>query len=219
MLVSKCLRPVFLFLSLTILFPLFSLRADNTPQTIPFTQDWSDGSLITATDDWSGVAGITGYRGDGLTASTGTDPQTITADETTVDVNANRSDPNTYATGGVTEFDGITDPVVALQGSGTADAPFLLITIDTTGKSNIRVQYNVRDIDGGGDDTNQQVALQYRVGTSGSFTNLAGGYIADATTGPNLATLVTPVKCDPAGGRGQPVGGSDPRHHHQRCRQ
>ena len=29
-----------------------------------FTQNWSDADLIIASDDWSGVASITGYRGD-----------------------------------------------------------------------------------------------------------------------------------------------------------
>jgi hypothetical protein len=35
-------------------------------------------------------------------------------------------------------------------------------------------------------------ALQYRVGSSGAWTNVPAGYVADATTGPDLATLVTP---------------------------
>ena len=39
----------------------------------------------------------------------------------------------------------------------------------------------------------QQVALQYRVGSVGNFTNVPAGYVADATTGPSLATLVTPI--------------------------
>ena len=39
----------------------------------------------------------------------------------------------------------------------------------------------------------QPVALHFRVGTSGTFTNVPTAYVADATTGPSLATLVTPV--------------------------
>ncbi len=168
--------------------------ADNTAQTLPFSQNWSNTGLITTNDDWSGVAGIIGYRGDGLVASTNVDPQTVLADgsATPVDVNANQANPNTFTTGGVTEFE-ITDPVVALQGSGTADAPHIVIYLNTTGQSDINISYNVRDIDGAADNAVQQVALQYRVGNSGSFTNVPAGYIADATTGPSLATLVTPV--------------------------
>ncbi|MBS4065986.1 MAG: hypothetical protein KGZ74_15610, partial [Chitinophagaceae bacterium] len=42
-----------------------------------FTQNWADKGLITTNDVWTGVPSIIGYRGDNLTASTGTDPQTI----------------------------------------------------------------------------------------------------------------------------------------------
>ncbi len=166
---------------------------DNTYQTLPFTQNWSNTGLITTNDDWSGVPGIIGYRGDGL-GSTNTNPQTILVDGTAtpIDVNANQTNPNTFATGGVTEFH-ITDAVVALSGSGTADAPFILISLNTSGYRNVRIQYNLRDIDGSTDDAAQQVALHYRVGSTGNFTNLPAGYVADATTGPSLATLVTPI--------------------------
>ena len=166
---------------------------DNTAQTLPFSQNWTNTSLITLDDNWSSVPGITGYSGDDLTTATGVDPQTLVAEGTSpIDVVANQTNPNTFTSGGVAEFE-ITDPVVALQGSGTADAPFILISIITTGKENIRVQYDLRDIDGSGDNAIQPVALQYRVGTSGDFTNVPAGFVADASTGPNLATLITPV--------------------------
>ena len=76
--------------------------ADLSPQPLPFGQDWTDTGLISVDDDWSGVPGVTGYRGDDLTTATGTDPQTITADGsgTPVDVIANQTSPNTLATGG-----------------------------------------------------------------------------------------------------------------------
>ncbi len=166
---------------------------DTTYQTLPFAQNWTNTSLITTSDDWSGVTGITGYRGDNLTSATGVDPQTVLADDTApvVDVNANRTDPDTFTTGGVTEFE-LTDPAVALAGSGTADAPYLLIYLNTTGYQNIVVSYLLRDLDGSADDATQQVALHYRVGTSGSFTNVPGAYVADATE-PNTASLETPV--------------------------
>ncbi|MCE7926845.1 MAG: hypothetical protein DYG98_27735, partial [Haliscomenobacteraceae bacterium CHB4] len=145
-------------------------------------------------DNWSGVPGIIGFRGDGITGATGADPQTLLADDNpgVVDVIANQTNPNTNNTGGVAEFQ-IADAVVALQGSGTADAPYLLIAMNASCLSNITVSYNVRDIDGSADNAVQQVALHYRVGNSGSYTNVPAAYIADATTGPNLATLVTPV--------------------------
>jgi len=176
------------------------VRADGTAQTLPFTQAWTSTGLITANDNWSGVAGIIGYRGDGLTVSSGVDPQTIVLpgiDGTdspagVVDVNANQANPNTFTTGGVAEF-AIADPVVALAGSGTADAPFLLLNLDTLGQTSIQVSYNLRDIDGSADNSVQPVALQYRIGNSGNFTNIPAAFVADASTGPSLATLVTPV--------------------------
>jgi uncharacterized repeat protein (TIGR01451 family) len=168
-------------------------RADTTYQTLPFTQGWSNTGLITTNDDWSGVPGITGYRGDGLTGGTGTDPQTVLTEGTpVVDVNANQTNPVSFTTGGVTEFE-LTDPVVALSGSGTAAAPSIVLYLNTTGQSGITISYNLRDIDGSTDNAVQPVALQYRVGASGNFTNVPEGFVADATTGPSLATLVTPV--------------------------
>ncbi len=66
--------------------------ANNTYQTLPFSQNWSNIGLITANDDWSGVPGIIGYLGDGLTGGSGVDPQTVLADGTgTVDVIANQT--------------------------------------------------------------------------------------------------------------------------------
>lgn len=169
-----------------------SAFADNVPQTLPFNQNWTTTTLITADDDWANVPGIIGFRGDGLAGSTAANPQTITAESTVVDVNANQTNPNTFVTGGVAEFH-ISDPVVALQGSGTARAPYLLIHLNTSGKSNVVVSYKLRDIDGSTDNAVQPVALQYRVGSSGPFVNIASAFIADASTGPSLATAVTNV--------------------------
>jgi hypothetical protein len=168
---------------------------DATPQVLPFAQDWSNTNFITMDNDWSGVPGILGNRGDGLTLANDVDPQTIAADGSTspIVVIANQSNPDTLTTGGVAEFDGIADPVVALQGSGTAAAPFLLLHLNTLSSAGIRVQYDLRDVDGSADNAAQQVALQYRIGSTGNFTNVPAGYVADASSGPNLAVLVTHV--------------------------
>jgi predicted extracellular nuclease len=158
-----------------------------------FTQDWTDAGLITTDDNWNGVPSIIGYRGDDITSLTGIDPRTLLTEGTIViDVNANQTNPNTFATGGVAEF-AIANPVVALTGSGTADAPYLLIHLNTLASSNINVSFNLRDIDGSTDNAIQPIAVQYRVGSSGDFTNIPTGYVADASSGPSLATLITPV--------------------------
>lgn len=185
-----------------------SVYADSTPQSLPYSQNWSSTGLITTDDNWAGVPGVVGFRGDDLTVVTATDPQTILADGsgTPVDVIANQANPNTQATGGVGEFDGIANPTVAIQGSGTADAPHIVINVNTTGLSGIVVGYILRDIDGSADNAVQPVAIQFRVGSTGNYTNIPAGFVADATTGPSLATLVTPVSVTlPAAANNQPL--------------
>lgn len=185
---------------------IFAAYADNTPQTLPYAQSWTDTALIATNDNWSGIPGVVGYRGDNITGGTGVDPQTLLGEGTVViNVIANQTNPNTLATGGVAEFH-LADPVVALNGSGTADAPYLLINLNTTSQNGISVAYNVRDLDGSIDNAVQAVALQYRIGNSGNFINVPAGFVADATTGPSLATLVTPVSALlPAAADNQPL--------------
>ncbi len=104
-------------------------HADNAAQSLPFAQDWSNTSLITTDDDWSGVPGIIGYLGDDPSSTaTGIDPQTILVERmTNPDVIANQTSTS-ISNGGVAEFH-LDDPVIALQGSNTADSPFILINL------------------------------------------------------------------------------------------
>lgn len=164
--------------------------ADATYQALPFSQDWTNTGLITTNDDWSGVPGILGYLGDtpALTV-TGRVPCSIVGDSTTaVDVIANQT-LTSITNGGVAEFE-ITDPTIALQGSGTADFPNIQLHLDTRCYNDITVSGNLRDLDGTADNAIQGIAVQYRVGTTGPWTNLQ--CFADVTTGPSLATAVTP---------------------------
>lgn len=163
----------------------------------PYIQTWADTVSINANDNWDNFIAINGYRGDDLTTGTGTNPQTVLADGagTPLDVIANQNNPNALADGGVAEFDGIANPTIALQGSGTADAPHLVIALNRASCPDtkfISISYKVRDIDGSADNAVQQVALHYRVGTTGNYTNLPDAFVADATN-PNTATKVTSV--------------------------
>jgi len=166
------------------------VSATNAPQALPFSQNWTDTGLITVDDNWTGVPGIVGYRGDDLTTVTATDPRTILADgsATPIDVIANQTNPDTLVTGGVAEFH-IANPVVGLNGSGTADAPHIVVYLNTTGQSGIHFACNIRDLDASVDDAIQQVDFQYRVGGTGSYTSIAGGYIADATVAGSATTV------------------------------
>ncbi|HXH69268.1 MAG TPA: hypothetical protein VNI60_02865, partial [Pyrinomonadaceae bacterium] len=56
------------------------VQANNTPQTLPFSQNWTNTGLITTNDDWSAVPGIVGFLGNYDAASPAdVDPRTLLA--------------------------------------------------------------------------------------------------------------------------------------------
>jgi Ca2+-binding RTX toxin-like protein len=153
--------------------------ATSTPQPLPYEQRWTNTSQISVDDDWSSVPGVIGYRGDAVTSST---PLTATLGDvnTVVDVDAQStvvSSSGASSTGGVAELE-LADPVVAFQGSGTADYPNLVFHLDTTGVANVVFSARLRDVDHFS-SANQEIAIQYRVGATGDYTNLY--YLVDAT--------------------------------------
>jgi uncharacterized protein len=170
-------------------------RADDKPLKPPVVEDWSDGARLTKDNDWSAVPGFMGYRGDKLASKPGMSPQTIVAVgmATPISLLAHQKNPNTLRTGGVAEFDMLANPTIALKGSATASAPFLLVNLDTRGKHNITIGYKLRDLDGSSNNSEQAVALQYRIHADAPFTDIASAFVPDATTGPGQATLVTPI--------------------------
>lgn len=179
----------------------------NTPQTLPFTQNWSSATMITTDDDWSGVPGIIGYQGTDLFTTIGGDLSTLTADGagTAVDVFANQTNPDTFISGGVAEFDTIANPVVALQGSATADVPHIVIHLNTTGTTAINFACNLRDIDNAVDNSAQQINIQYRVGGTGDYTNVPNGYFPDASVGPSQTGSTAVSLPIPAAANNQPL--------------
>lgn len=162
-----------------------------------FSQDWSDVNQITADVDWSGVPSIVGNT-DNLSGEVAdVDPQTIVdpvaSGYFTVIANQTSTD---IGFGGVAEFDGLANPVVAIQGRDTHDAPNLVLHFDSTGRENVTLSYKLRDVDTSGNrDAVQQVALQYRIGDTGQFTNVPAGYVADASAAgtTELETNVGPI--------------------------
>lgn len=210
----------FFFVILSVLFTQSFYRgtmptahADTVAQPIPFSQNWTNAGLLTVQDNWTGVPGIIGYRGDGLTGDSGTDPQTIVIDGSTtpVQVNVNSNDqtgmpttPTNALNGGIYEFDNLPNPTVAMQGSGTADAPHIVISLNTSGTTAITIAYNLRDLDSGDGGVTQPFALQYRIGNTGNYTNIPAGFVVDAAN--DDATLVTPVSAAlPAAAENQPL--------------
>ena len=188
------MKKLYLLCAAALLFLSTFSQTYHNLSSSSFVVNWSDISLISGNDDWSGYASVRGFRGDGLTNTTAVNPQTVLAadDPGVIDINPNITNPNTFSTGGLAEFH-ITDPVVAFQGSGTARAPYLKFYLNSTNRSDIVVSYNLRDIDGSTDNAIQPVALQFRINNSGNWTNVPAAFVADASTGPSLSTLVTPV--------------------------
>ena len=149
-----------------------------------FSEDWTNIGRITANDNWSGVSSIIGYLGDidPDGAQTGLNPTTLTgANNGAVDVIANLT-ATTSTSGGVGEFE-LANPTIGLQGSGTADAPSIVLYMDARGRSDIHLTATLRDIDTTADNAVQQVNVQYRTDPNGAWTNVTGGYFADVTTG------------------------------------
>ncbi|MDQ4122620.1 MAG: carboxypeptidase-like regulatory domain-containing protein [Acidobacteriota bacterium] len=153
--------------------------------------------MITRNDDWSGVFAIEGFCGTSLTNTHGVDPQTVLGTGQTNDalptskcVNANKQNPSAFNTGGATEFDAGDHLGIGFQGNVQAN-PYLVFYLNTTGQTKVFMSYEVSDIDKGTNNSVSQVALQYRVGETGSFINIPEGFVADATLGPNDATLKT----------------------------
>jgi predicted extracellular nuclease len=168
-----------------------------------FVQDWSTASSLLSNDNWDLLNGIMGYRGDDIVTTTAVDPRTVTSaasSSVVVDVTLGQTNPsNATLTGGVLLFASIADPTIALNGSGTADAPSIVLFLDSTDRQDIRFRANIRDIDASADNAIQQVVVQWRV-AGGSWNNVA--YVADATTA-SSDTQVTPIDVTlPAGANG-----------------
>jgi uncharacterized protein len=158
----------------------------------PFIQKWTDTSLLAMPDNWTEVVSAAGYRGDLLTAGIGVNPQTILNDTpgNTGNLTPNETNPNTSTTDGIVEFE-TANPVVSIRPSDTANAPNLVIRINSTGclaGKTLTVAYEVRDIDGSARNSVSPIALQYRYSAAGDYINLPDGYVADATFGPNSDT-------------------------------
>jgi hypothetical protein len=171
----------------------------------PFRQDWTDTTLIRVADDWTSVPSIIGYLGnDGASTATILDPQIAVGDKfsDTADVIPNIKSPKLSNTGGVGEME-IENPVVAFQGSNAADAPNIIVFLNTQNCTSIRVKYRLRDVDSASTDNSiQPVALQYRLGTTGDFNNIPEAFVADASEGPSIGgkatdvSVILPVACE-----------------------
>ncbi len=160
--------------------------------TLPYSINWSNTNLITTDNVWteSQELGVRGYSGADIAVAPGTDARTVLAESLSLNVKANQTNPDTLIEGGVAEFE-IANPTIAIKGSDTARAPYIMVVLRASGFSSIRFRANVRDLSTVNNAV-QQVAVQYRLQTTGPFKDVPSAYIADATEG-GTATKVTPI--------------------------
>lgn len=188
-----------------------SLSIIPTAKATHFYHDFNSGNLtlavspatvdlITKNDDWINIPGVEGYCGSGLTNQAGINPQNVTGTEYSNNslpgvspcVNANKGNPSAYNGSGVTEFDTGDYLAFGFQGN-VQNNPYMVFYLNTTGQSLVKMNYDVIDIDSGNNNSVTQLATQYRVGETGSFINLPGGFVADATDGNRTSGRLTKV--------------------------
>ncbi len=180
---------VFLFLSGAIVssvkangtyynFTSGNLTLNITPATV---------DLIKGKSGWSNIPSVEGYCGKGLTTTHGVNPQTILTSENTAlpdtaqtCINPDNGNPSAFNAGGIAEFDHNEYLAIGFQGNVQAN-PYLVFYLNTVGQTYLRIGYDLIDIDSGSNDSVSPIALQYRIGETGNFTNLPAGFVADVT--------------------------------------
>src|SRR5262249_48217357 len=127
---------------------LIQLESRLVPDATPFplgtgfsfSQDWTNAAQITTDNTWTGVLSLIGYRGSGLVAGTGVDPQTVVADGSATPVNVKANATPAYmldpTATGLAEFDNLKNPTIGVRANTPADAPNLVLTLNSRGRTN-----------------------------------------------------------------------------------
>jgi hypothetical protein len=175
---------------------LFPVRAGDQPARPPIAIDWSATSLLSVNDDWSGVVGVEGFLGQNLTTQVGADPRTLLTTSALAgdrDLIANQANPN--GTGnrwsGRVRWDHRPNDRAAGVVDGRCALPLAPPRHDRVERPDdllpvTRSRRVVRRRGSAGSaavsDWGERRLHQY-----------CRGYVADATSGPGLATLETRV--------------------------
>jgi len=161
-----------------------SILAQNQPtaQTLPYNQDFSS-LAATATTYPSGFQGWTASTSPGSSYNTNGTPVSDRA--------LTSSSTASTSSGNIHNYDG----KIGFLNTGSFDFTIAL-AIETTGKTGITVQYDAIVIrnpyDGTSNTRVSEMALQYRVGTTASFTTLAPtAYLSNTTK--QITAVTTPV--------------------------
>ncbi len=170
-------------------------QTNPTPQSLPYSQDFS---LLAHTSN-TYPAGWRGWRLDGPSSSTFNINAAIANAALTVSSNASLTNRRGH------NYDG---KIGMLNGANRDIA--LVLAINTTGATGVNVGYDIMTIrnpyNGAGATRIREVTLQYRVGTTGTFTTLTGieyqnnsiNQITAVTTPQNVQarTITLPAACD-----------------------
>ena len=187
----------FLMLFCCFSVPLLAQVTQPTPQTLPYTQNFSTIAANAITYP-SGLQGWTASVASGSSYNTNA---TLVADRSLI-----ASSTAFTNSGNVHNYDG----KIGFLNTGSLDLTIGL-ALETTGKTGITVQYDAMVIrnpyDGTSNTRVSEMALQYRVGTTATFTTLAPtAYLSNTTkqitavTTPAVAAqtikVTLPVECE-----------------------
>ena len=147
-------------------------QTNPTPQALPYTQDFS-------TVAYSGTIYPSGWQGWNLSTSPAGSSHLTSAPLTDRALIASSTAANT--TGGVHNYNGKIGFL-----STASLIPTAVFSINTTGKQNVSVSYDMMLIrnpyDGATNNRIFEAVLQYRVGNTGSFTTIFGSEYLSNTT-------------------------------------
>jgi hypothetical protein len=192
----KIQRMKFFYSIVLLLVATFANAQTNpTAQPVPYSQDFSGLAA-------SGTAYPAGWQGWTITTAPASAFSTAAA---TADRALVASSTAAVNSGNVHNYNG----KIGFLNNGTLDLG-LVLAVNTTGSSNVSVGYDMMTIrnpyDGTSNTRINEAILQYRVGTTGSFTNITGTEYQNNTTLQTTAittpqnvspkTLTLPAACD-----------------------
>lgn len=174
-------------LSLLLLLSLFTLNASGqtnpTPQGLPYSQDFS---LVSHAE----TVYPAGWQGHTI----GTPGPSYQTTGPTADRNLIPNSTAATSSGNVHNYDG----KLGFLNTGGADLT-LTLALNTSGFQSVVVSYDIMTIrnpyNGLGNTRINEVSLQYRVGTSGTWTTISGQEYENNTTN-QITTVTTPQKLE-----------------------
>ncbi len=190
------MKKIFLLSAMALGFNLSYAQTNPTAQSIPYSENFGTLSHTSTTypNGWQGWT-ISTAPGSSFNTAAPTADRTLTT-SSSASVNS----------GNVHNYNG----KIGFLNTGSLDLS-LILAVNTTSRSNVVVSYDIMTLRNPYDTTTNtrinEVTLQYRIGTSGSFTNLTGIEYQNntvtqtgsgVTTGQNIVSrnITLPSACD-----------------------